>query len=43
LFQAISTGHGGMCTLHADDVYSAMQRLTSKPMDVSTSYIPFLD
>lgn len=43
LFQAISTGHGGMCTLHADDVYSAMQRLTSKPMDVSPSYIPFLD
>lgn len=43
LFQAISTGHGGMCTLHADDVYSAMQRLTSKPMDVALSYIPFLD
>ncbi len=31
------------CTLHADDVYSATQRLTSKPMDVSPSYIPFLD
>ncbi|MCP8307311.1 MAG: type II/IV secretion system ATPase subunit [archaeon] len=43
LFQAISTGHGGNCTLHADDVYSAMQRLTSKPMDVSPSYIPFID
>ncbi|MEM2872893.1 MAG: type II/IV secretion system ATPase subunit [Nitrososphaerales archaeon] len=43
LFQAISTGHGGMCTLHADDVHSAMQRLTSKPMNVSPSYIPFLD
>lgn len=43
LFQAISTGHGGMCTLHADDVYSAMQRLISPPMNVSPSYIPFLD
>jgi flagellar protein FlaI len=43
LFQAISTGHGGNCTLHADDVYSAMQRLTSKPMDVAQSCIPFLD
>jgi flagellar protein FlaI len=43
LFQAISTGHGGMCTLHADDVYSAMQRLTSKPMEVASAYIPFLD
>ncbi|MDV3243932.1 MAG: type II/IV secretion system ATPase subunit [Nitrososphaerales archaeon] len=43
LFQAISTGHGGSCTLHADDVDSAIQRLTSKPMDVPESFIPFLD
>lgn len=43
LFQAISTGHGGLCTLHADDARSAIQRLTSKPMDVAPSYIPFLD
>jgi len=31
------------CTLHADDVTSAIQRLTSKPMDVPPSFIPFLD
>jgi len=43
LFQAISTGHGGMCTLHADDVESAIQRLTSKPMDVAPIHIRFLD
>ncbi|MEM3670464.1 MAG: type II/IV secretion system ATPase subunit [Thermoprotei archaeon] len=43
LFQAISTGHGGMCTLHADDASSAIQRLTSKPMDVPPAFIPFLD
>jgi flagellar protein FlaI len=43
LFQAISTGHGGLCTLHADDVTSAIQRLTSKPMDVPAAFIPFLD
>jgi archaeal flagellar protein FlaI len=43
LFQAISTGHGGMCTLHADDVEPAIQRLTSKPMDVAPSHIKFLD
>ncbi len=43
LFQAISTGHGGMCTVHADDVDSAIQRLTSKPMDVPPAFIPFLD
>ncbi len=43
LFQAISTGHGGLCSLHADDILSAMQRLVSKPMDVAPAYIPFLD
>jgi flagellar protein FlaI len=43
LFQAVSTGHGGLCTIHAEDVRSAIKRLTSKPMDVAPSYIPFLD
>jgi flagellar protein FlaI len=43
LFQAIATGHGGLCTLHADDTASAIQRLISKPMDVAPSFIPFLD
>jgi flagellar protein FlaI len=43
LFQAISTGHGGICTLHADDSASALQRLTSEPMNVPPSFIPFLD
>lgn len=43
LFQAISTGHGGISTLHAEEAKSAIQRLTSKPMDVAPSYISFLD
>jgi flagellar protein FlaI len=43
LFQAISTGHGGLCTLHADDSASAIQRLISKPMDVPEAFVPFLD
>jgi archaeal flagellar protein FlaI len=43
LFQAISTGHGGLCTLHADESASAIQRLISKPMDVPEAFIPFLD
>ena len=43
LFQAISTGHGGLCTLHADDTASAIQRLISKPMDVPPAFIPFLN
>jgi flagellar protein FlaI len=32
-----------MCTLHADEVESAVQRLTSKPMDVAPIHIKFLD
>ncbi len=43
LFQAISTGHGGLCTLHSDDSASALQRLVSNPMNVPRSFIPFLD
>ena len=43
LFQAISTGHGGLCTLHADDSASALQRLTSEPMNVPKAFLPFLD
>ena len=43
LFQAVSTGHGGLCTLHADDSASAIQRLISKPMDVPEAFIPFIN
>jgi flagellar protein FlaI len=43
LFSAIATGHGGLSTIHADDVESAIQRLVSKPMDVPPAFIPFLD
>jgi archaeal flagellar protein FlaI len=43
LFQAISTGHGGLCTLHADDAASAVQRLVSEPMNVPKAFLPFLD
>ncbi|MDG6940183.1 MAG: Flp pilus assembly complex ATPase component TadA [Nitrososphaerota archaeon] len=38
-----NTGHGGLGTVHADDASSAIQRLTSKPMDVPPAFIPFLD
>jgi len=43
LFQAIATGHGGLCTLHADDSASALQRLVSQPMNVPKAFLPFLD
>jgi archaeal flagellar protein FlaI len=43
LFQALATGHGGMCTMHAENVQSAVKRLTQKPMDISPSYIPLMN
>jgi hypothetical protein len=43
LFQALATGHGGMCTMHAENLDSAIKRLTSKPMDISSSYIPLMN
>lgn len=43
LFQALATGHGGMCTMHAENVESAVKRLTQKPMDISPAYIPLMN
>jgi len=43
LFQAIATGHGGMCTMHADSLDHAVKRLTSPPMNVSEIYIPLMN
>ncbi len=34
LFQAMATGHLGMCTLHAESVEAAMNRLESEPMNI---------
>jgi len=42
LFQALATGHGGMCTMHAEDLDSAVKRLTQKPMDIAPAYIPLM-
>jgi flagellar protein FlaI len=43
LFQALATGHGGMCTMHAENIESAVKRLTQKPMDISPAYIPLMN
>ena len=43
LFQALATGHGGMCTMHAENVQSAIRRLTQKPMDISPAYISLMN
>ncbi|RLF13612.1 MAG: protein kinase [Thermoprotei archaeon] len=43
LFQAIATGHGGICTMHADSLEYAIKRLTSKPMNIAPIYIPLMN
>ena len=43
LFQALATGHGGMATMHAENLDSAIKRLTSKPMEISPAYIPLMN
>ena len=43
LFQALATGHGGMATMHADSVDSAVKRLTQKPMDIAPAYMALMN
>jgi len=43
LFQAVATGHGGVCTMHADSLDHAVKRLTSEPMNVAETYIPLMN
>jgi flagellar protein FlaI len=43
LFQALATGHGGMCTMHAENLDSAIKRLTQKPMDIAPVYVPLMN
>lgn len=43
LFQAIATGHLGMCTLHAESIEAALMRLESPPMNIPRSMISMLN
>lgn len=43
LFQALATGHGGLCTIHAEDVETSIQRLTQPPMNIPSSIIPLMN
>ena len=43
LFQALATGHGGLCTMHAEDVETAIKRLTQPPMNIPSSIIPLMN
>ncbi len=43
LFQAISIGHGGLATMHAENVDSAMKRLLTRPMDIPPLLLPLMN
>jgi len=43
LFQAMATGHLGMCTVHAESADSAIHRLESEPMNIPRSLITMID
>jgi len=43
LFQALATGHGGLCTIHAEDVETAIKRLTQPPMNIPPAIIPLMN
>jgi flagellar protein FlaI len=43
LFQAVSTGHLGMSTIHAESVEAAVYRLESEPMNIPRTLIAGID
>jgi flagellar protein FlaI len=43
LFQALATGHGGLCTMHAEDVETAIKRLSQPPMNIPPSIVPLMN
>jgi archaeal flagellar protein FlaI len=43
LFQALATGHGGMCTMHAEDVETVIQRLTQPPMNIPQGILSLMN
>jgi flagellar protein FlaI len=42
LLQAISTGHGGISTIHAESVGTALKRMLTKPMDIPGMLLPLM-
>jgi len=43
LFQAMSTGHLGLTTIHAEHVQGVLHRLTTKPMNIPHTLVENLD
>jgi len=43
LFQAIATGHSGMCTMHAENIDYAIKRLLAVPMEIPLFLLPVMN
>ena len=43
LFQALAIGHGGLCTMHADDVDTVIKRLTQPPMNIPQNILSLMN
>jgi flagellar protein FlaI len=43
LFQSISVGHGGLCTIHAENAETVEKRLRTKPMNIPPMLIPMMN
>jgi len=43
LFQAMSTGHLGLTTIHAENIKGVLHRLTTKPMNIQHTLVQNLD
>jgi flagellar protein FlaI len=43
LFQSLATGHGGLCTMHANSVDIALKRLTQPPMNIPADILPLMN
>jgi flagellar protein FlaI len=43
LFQALATGHGGLCTMHAESVETVIKRLIQPPMNIPKGIIPLMN
>jgi flagellar protein FlaI len=43
LFQSISVGHGGLCTIHAEDVETVEKRLLTEPMNIPPLLISMMN
>ena len=43
LFQSMAVGHGGLCSIHADNLESVIKRLRTKPMNIPEMMLPLMN